>query len=205
MGGAARATNVHRPGRAQVKPSDQLEYQRDTLRGLVAGVTPEQLSRPTPCTEWDVRGLISHFVGGAAMFAAAFNGETMDIDPDAPMPDLVGNDPLGAFDGAIAMFNTAVDQPGAMDRMITLPFGTLPAPMVLELLKFDLLVHCWDLATATGQPFDPPADAVEHGLEVAKVIVSRELRDAGTFGDEVTVDVPSQPIDRLVAFTGRTI
>jgi len=188
-----------------MKPSDQLEYQRETLRSLVADVKPEQLSLPTPCTDWDVRGLISHFVGGAAMFAAAFKGEEFAVDPDAPMPDLLGDDPLAAFDGAIAMFNAAIDQPGAMDRTITLPFGQLPAPMVLELLKFDLLVHCWDLATATGQPFDPPTDAVEHGLEVAKVIISRELRDGDTFCDKVTVRAQATPIERLAAFTGRGV
>jgi uncharacterized protein (TIGR03086 family) len=188
-----------------MNPSDQLTYQRETLRRLVAGVRPEQLSLPTPCTEWDVRGLITHFVGGAAMFAAAFGGQAPDIAPDAPMPDLLGDDPLGAFDEAIAMFVAAVDQPGAMDRLIVLPFGTLPAPMVLELLKFDLLVHCWDLATATGQSFDPPADAVEHGLEVAQVIVSRELRDSGRFAEETTVRPDAAPIERLAAFTGRAV
>jgi uncharacterized protein (TIGR03086 family) len=187
-----------------MKPSEQLDYQREALRGLVAQVTPEQLSLSTPCTDWDVRGLISHFVGGAGMFASAFNGAQLDIDPDTPMPDLVGDDPLGAFDGAIAQFTDAVDQPGAIDRMVTLPFGTLPGPMVLELLKFDLLVHCWDLATATGQPFDPPADAVERGLQTAQMMISPELR-RGPFAEEVTVRASATPIERLVAFTGRAV
>src|SRR4051812_43273486 len=106
--------------------SDQLEYQVTTLNKLVAGVRPDQMSNPTPCNEWDVRGLLNHFVGGAGMFAAAFNGEEVAIDPDAPMPDLVGDDPLGAFDGAIGAFNRAVDQPGATERIINLPFGAMP-------------------------------------------------------------------------------
>jgi uncharacterized protein (TIGR03086 family) len=188
-----------------MQPSEQLAYQRDTLRTLVASVRPDQLKLPTPCSAWDVRGLISHFVGGASMFAAAFEGQVPSIDPDAPMPDLVGDDPLGAFDAALALFTAAIDEPGAMDRTITLPFGQLPAPMVIELLKFDLLVHCWDLATATGQPFDPPVEAVEHGLEAAKVIISRELRNGDTFADEVTVCAESSPIERLAAFTGRRV
>jgi uncharacterized protein (TIGR03086 family) len=187
-----------------MQPSEQLDYQREALRDLVANVKPDQLSAPTPCTDWDVRGLISHFVGGAGMFAAAFSGEPLDIDPDAPMPDLVGDDPLGAFDGAIGNFSSAVDQPGAIDRMVTLPFGTLPGPMVLELLKFDLMVHCWDLATATGQPFDPPADAVEHALQTAQMMISPELR-GGPFGAEVDAPASAQPIERLVAFTGRSV
>ena len=188
-----------------MKPSEELAYQRDTLRGLIANVTPQQMTLSTPCDKWDVRGLVNHFVGGAGMFAAAFNGEEQEIDPDAPMPDFVGNDPLGAFDAAIAAFNTAVDQPGAMERTINLPFGAMPAPIVLELLKFDLLVHCWDLATATGQPFDPPADKCEHGLQTAQMMISGELRNGDTFGDEVTVGASSTPIERLVAFTGRSV
>ena len=187
-----------------MNPSAQLDYPRETLRGLVAHVTPEQLSMSTPCTDWDVRGLISHFVGGAGMFAAAFSGEEVAIDPDAPAPDLLGNDPLAAFDGAIGQFTAAVDAPGAIDRMVVLPFGTLPGPMVLELLKFDLLVHCWDLATATGQPFDPPAETVEAGLETAKMMIQPALR-GGPFADEVTVRASATPIERLVAFTGRSV
>jgi uncharacterized protein (TIGR03086 family) len=187
-----------------MNPSAQLDYQREALRDLVANVKPEQMSLSTPCADWDVRNLMSHFVGGAGMFAVAFSGQELDIDPDAPMPDLVGGDPLGAFDGAISLFTESVDKPGAIDRMVTLPFGTLPGPMVLELLKFDLLVHCWDLATATGQPFDPPADAVEQGLETARMMISPELR-GGPFAEEVTVGAGATPIERLVAFTGRGV
>src|SRR6476646_3060971 len=119
-------------------PSDQLSYQREALTKLVAGIRPDQMKNPTPCDDWDVRGLVNHFVGGAQMFTAAFHGEDVQIDPDAPMPDLVGDD-----------FMHSIDEPGAMDRIVKLPFGDMPAPIVLELLKFDLTVHCWDLARAT--------------------------------------------------------
>jgi uncharacterized protein (TIGR03083 family) len=81
-------------------PSDALAYQSATLSELIAGVRPDQLGHPTPCGEWDVRALINHFVGGAAMFSASLRGEPVTIDPGAPMPDLVGSDPLG-FTAAI--------------------------------------------------------------------------------------------------------
>lgn len=184
-----------------MKPSAQLDYPRETLRGLIANVKLEQLSESTPCSEWDVRDLINHFVGGAGMFAAAFRGEELNLGADAP--DLVGADPLGAFDGAIGSFTDAVDEPGAIDRMVVLPFGTLPGPAVLELLKFDLLVHCWDLATATGQPFDPPTETVEQSLATAQMMIQPALR-GGPFGAEVTAGASATPMERLVAFTGRS-
>jgi uncharacterized protein (TIGR03086 family) len=188
-----------------VTPSDQLQYQFQTLRGLVAGTKPEQMSAPTPCANWDVRGLVNHFVGGGHMFASAFRGEELHIDPDAPMPDLVGDDPLGALDGALADFSSAIDAPGAMDKVINLPFGAVPGPVVVDILKFDLLVHAWDMSQATGQPFDPPAELVEQGLETARMVIAPEARDGDTFRAEVTPSPNGAPIEKLVAFTGRAV
>ena len=172
-------------------PSDQLQYQITTLRGLVAGVRPDQMHNPTPCDKWEVQDLIDHFVGGAAMFAGAFRGEPITS--------------ADTFDDAVGSFCAAIDEPGAMDRVITLPFAELPAPIVLELLKFDLTVHCWDLAQATGQTFEPPADVCEAGLQTAQMMISPELRNGVTFGSEVTVQDAATPIEKLVAFTGRTV
>ena len=121
------------------------------------------------------------------------------------MPDLVGDDPVASFDAALADFCTAVDGPGAMDKVIALPFGQIPGPVVLEILKFDLLVHCWDISQATGQAFDPPADLAEQGLETAKMIIAPEARDGDTFAAEVTPPSAATPIEKLVAFTGRKI
>lgn len=186
-------------------PSEQLTYQIQTLRGLIAGTTPEQMTARTPCREWDVRGLVNHFVGGGHMFASAFRGEAVHIDPDAPMPDLVGDDPVASFDAAIGDFCAAVDAPGAMDKVVDLPFGQIPGPVVLEILKFDLLVHCWDLARATGQTFDPPAEIAEQGLATAHMVIAPEARDGVTFAAEVTPSSDATPIEKLVAFTGRSI
>ncbi len=186
-------------------PSDEITYQVDTLRALVAGTKPDQMHNPTPCANWDVRELINHFVGGAHMFASAFRGEEQHIDADAPMPDLVGNDPSASLDAALADFNAAIDAPGAMDKVINLPFGQIPGPIVLEILKFDLLVHAWDLSQATGQKFDPPAEVAEQGLQTAQMIIAPPARDGDTFKDEVSAPASASALEKLVAFTGRTI
>jgi uncharacterized protein (TIGR03086 family) len=190
---------------AIVAASDTIQYQSDTLTKLIAGIRPDQMDNPTPCGDWDVRALCNHFVGGAGLFTDAFNGEQTGIDPDAPTPDFVGNDPLGAFTGAIAGFNRAVDQPGAMDRLITVPFGQLPGAAIMEILKFDLTVHCWDLAQATGQPFDPPDDVVAAADAVAHQMLSPEMRASGAFGAAAPASPDATPIERLVAFTGRSV
>jgi uncharacterized protein (TIGR03083 family) len=43
---------------------------------ILTKVRSDDLAAPTPCMSWDVRALISHFVGTARWWAAAIAGET---------------------------------------------------------------------------------------------------------------------------------
>jgi uncharacterized protein (TIGR03086 family) len=186
-------------------PSDQLEYQKNTIRDLIANTAAEQLDNPTPCGKWTARDLINHMVGGGMMFGAALKGEAVEMDFDAPMPDLLGDDAAAAWDNAVKAFSEGVDSPGALERDVTLPFATVPGSVVLEIAKFDLLVHAWDLAQATNQKFDPPADVVEPAIGAAQMIIAPEARDGDTFAAEVAAPADATPIQRLAAFTGRAV
>lgn len=184
--------------------SEQLTYVLDSMQNLIANTRPDQLSDPTPCEKWKVRDLINHFVGGGHMFAMAYRGEAMPA-MDGPVPDMLGSDPVAAARAARADFDAAIATPGAMDRMIDLPVGSVPAPAGLDVLTFDVLVHCWDLATATGQAFDPPADVVALADGFARQGLPPEARDGDTFKAEVTPPAGASPLARLAAFTGRTV
>ena len=182
--------------------TQQLDTELDALRGLVAGIRPDQLTDPTPCAKWTVRDLVNHFVGGGLMFGAAFKGEPMG-DPDGEMPDLVGGDPLGAYDGAMAAFRAGLASPGALDRTITLPFGDIPGSVVVQILLWDLAVHCWDLATATDQPYPLTTEQVTTADAIARGFLAAEMRDGDTFAAEVAVGPDATPVEQLVAFAGR--
>jgi uncharacterized protein (TIGR03086 family) len=149
---------------------------------------------------------LNHLVGGGYMIGGALKGDAAPIDPEGPMPDLVGDDPVAAWDGSVATFAEGIDSPGALEREVTLPFGTLPGATLLEILKFDLLVHAWDLARATGQPFDAPEEVVEPTFGAAQMIVTPARNDAGEpFGPEVAAPAGASPIERLAAFSGRSV
>jgi uncharacterized protein (TIGR03086 family) len=184
-------------------PSEQLDYQGNALQELLGGVKADQWSDPTPCAKWTVRDLANHLVGGGTMFAASFRGEAVEM-PEGDMPDMLGDDPAAAFGKVMADFRASADSPGAMDREVVLPFATLPAQVALDIAKFDLLVHAWDLARATGQSFDPPDDVVAGGRAVADTIVGG-LRDGDTFADEVEPPAGATAMDQLAAFCGRKI
>jgi uncharacterized protein (TIGR03086 family) len=187
-------------------PSEQLAFQAGAIHGLLVNTTPDQLDNATPCANWTVRDLLNHLVGGGYMIGGALKGDAAPIDPEGPMPDLVGDDPVAAWDGSVATFAEGIDSPGALEREVTLPFGTLPGATLLEILKFDLLVHAWDLARATGQPFDAPEEVVEPTFSAAQMIVTPARNDAGEpFGPEVAAPAGASPIERLAAFSGRSV
>jgi uncharacterized protein (TIGR03086 family) len=185
--------------------ADDLEYQITAIHDLIANTAPDQFDNATPCAKWQVRDLMNHMVGGGTMFGTALKGEPVTMDLEGPMPDMLGGDPASAWDGAAQAFCDGADSPGAMERQVTLPFATLPGQVVVEIAKFDLLVHAWDLAQATDQRFDPPAEVVEPAIATAQMIITPEARDGDTFAAEVTPGGDAAPIERLAAFTGRSV
>jgi uncharacterized protein (TIGR03086 family) len=179
---------------------DQARTAVAVLTPLVHATPASALTNPTPCDEWAVRDLLNHLVGGGYMFAAGLNGEALSGDPNA---DLIGDDHVAAYDGAIAAFSSALASADDLSEPVTLPFATLPADMALRIAAADLLVHAWDLAQATGQPFDPPVDFVESVTPFYVEFISPPLREGGLFAAEVEAADDARPIDRLVAVAGR--
>jgi len=47
---------------------------------ILTKVRPDDLAAPTPCVSWEVRALISHFVGTARWWAAVIAGEDAAVD-----------------------------------------------------------------------------------------------------------------------------
>lgn len=176
----------------------------DDVEALIRGIRPDQLGAPTPCAKFTVKDLCNHLVGGGHMFAGALRGGSAE-GIDGPMPDLVGDDVVGAWKGARDDFDAACAEPGVRERMVTLPFATLPADVALSIAALDLLVHSWDLSRATGQPFTPNPELVEAATAFAPMIIAPEMRDGDTFAAEVTPPEGADALTRLIAFTGRAV
>jgi uncharacterized protein (TIGR03086 family) len=176
-------------------PITQLEQLGPHLGGVVAGIAPDQLDNPTPCADFTVRGVLEHMIGGATAFAAAYRGE-------APKePDL--SDPQSGLGSALDDLVGAVTAPGALDQTVAAPFGEVPGETFARFIVLDGLVHGWDMATATGQPYDPPEDLVQAVDAFAHQAID-PLRDGGqTFADAVEPSADASPIERLANFTGR--
>lgn len=178
-------------------PLAQLEQLGPHLGGVVAGISPDQLDLPTPCSELTVAGVLQHMVGGAGAFAAAFRGEPAPEGPDADA------DPLAAFGPALGDLVAAIGSPGALDRSVAAPFGEVPGDTFARFVVLDGLVHGWDMATATGQPYDPPTELVEAVDAFARGAID-PLRDGDTFAAAVEPAADATPVEALANFTGRS-
>lgn len=179
----------------------QIDVVTADLGRLVAATRAGQLHDATPCAKWQVKDLLAHLVGGLRFFAAALRGQ----DPGDLSGDVLGDDPSSAYEAAAEDFRAAVREAGAMERTITLGFGEMPGAAFARLAVFDLLVHSWDLATASGQEFSPDAAIVADADEFARTSIPPHARDGDTFAPEVELDSDATPIQRLAALAGRQV
>ena len=185
-------------GDPPMDPVTQLDEIVPLLNDLVSGLDDEALAAATPCANFDVRQILEHMVGGATTFAAAFRGT---VPPAGPAPD----DVVDAFPRAMAELQDALRSPGALDRTIAAPFGEVPGEAFARFVALDGLVHGWDIATALGSPYDPPAEVVAEADAFARRMIADSMRDGDTFAAPTDPPVDAAAIHRLVAFTGRTV
>jgi uncharacterized protein (TIGR03086 family) len=174
---------------------------------VVAGVRDDQLAGPTPCPDWTVADLVDHIAGLTVAFTAAARKTEL---PDGGGPHADGanlgdgwRDRIGADLAALA---EAWTQPDAYAGLTMAGPVEMPGDAAGLVALDEVVVHGWDLARATGQPYDPGPAAV---AAVIRFVASFEppeggaAEDGGLFGPPVAVPDTADAMDRLVGLTGR--
>ena len=183
-------------------PVDQLREANQVFLEVLRNVTPEQMSLPTPDDEWDVRELINHVVLGNIW--SAENIRT----GNAPRPsgDVIGDrEPLEAYSASVDAMMASFEEPGALGRMVTMPFGEMPAAGLAGFRFLDLIVHAWDLAKATGQTTDLAPQLCEAALAMSHQRMTDMDRTDLPFKEEIPVPADAPAADRLAGFLGRQV
>ena len=172
--------------------------------GVVRGVRPEQLTDATPCTELDVRGLLSHLVATVQRAAALGRGEDAATVPwQAPHPP--ADDWAGAYADAIEAMWAVWRAPDAdLDHPVRAPFGTVPGGAALMAYTCETLVHGWDLAVATDQDTEADAAVAEPVLALMQRFLPAEPRGGRVpFAAPVPPREEAGPTERLANWCGR--
>jgi uncharacterized protein (TIGR03086 family) len=180
---------------------DALDVAVSEFRSRLAAIADDQWAAPTPCEEWDVRFLVAHVVGGHRFSSLVLDGSSADDAIAAVMSSSVlGVDPLRDHDEMASAQRLGFRRPGTLSSTVDHPAGPISAADFLTMRVFDVTVHAWDLARATGgdEQLDPELAAaalvaiagLEHGLGFAIVPIG-----ATSDGDP--------PLARLLDLSGR--
>ena len=176
---------------------------RDAFGALVHGVAADGWSSPTPCSDWDVRTLVGHVVD-EQRWVPPLLGELRTVADvgDALANDALGDDPAAAWDREAAAAYSVWDAPGALDREVALSRGPTPARAYATEMLTDLVVHGWDLAQGSGQPFTFDEATAQLLYDFWKPHAAM-LAESGMFAPPVDVGADAPPSARLLALSGR--
>ncbi|WP_158883294.1 TIGR03086 family metal-binding protein [Amycolatopsis anabasis] len=169
---------------------------------VLDGIADERLTGPTPCTEYTVGDLIDHVGEAARGLTAVARKEPVDVRAEASAAHL-GDGWRAAVTRHVRSLGEAWDDPAAWAGMGPAAGPELPNRLWGRIALTEMVVHGWDLAQATGQPFDLPGETLRACLDhVAEFVPKAPVE--GLWGPAVEVPADAPLLDRILAVTGRT-
>jgi uncharacterized protein (TIGR03086 family) len=185
-----------------VTPVEQLEHIVPALNGIVERMWHGQLDYPTSCAAFTVHDLLNHMIVLGGTFAPMFRGAP---GSEVTAPAVYGWVPAAEFTKAMDDLLDSVRSPGALERVIDSPVGEVNGNTFCRFVAFDGLVHGWDLATAVGAKWSPSDELVAAVDAFARVAITPDMRDGDTFAMPTEPPVGASPMERLAAFSGRSL
>ncbi|MFE9441245.1 TIGR03086 family metal-binding protein [Streptomyces sp. NPDC006602] len=170
---------------------------------LIRTVRPEQLTGPTPCTEFDVRTLLSHIVGGTLRIAVV--GEGGDGLSVRPFADDVEDDGwTAAYEEVAARALEAWASDARLEAPVRVPWGEVPGRAALSGYLMEVVTHTWDLAESLGHPLALDPELAEFALAVARRVLPDPQRDTDTpFDSVLSAPEGADVYGELAAWLGR--
>jgi len=187
-----------------VEPLEALRRATARYAQALAMVAPDEWGSPSTCSDWRVRDLADHVVGGNRFAAALLAGHATQDAYLAAFDCGFGDDPHREFDVSAAAQLTAFATAGSLDRLLPHPVGRISARVFLGFRVGDLLLHGWDVARSLGKEAtldDELVSEVWHSPQPFREGVALPGHfGAGPSGD-LADDAPLA--DRLLDATGR--
>jgi uncharacterized protein (TIGR03086 family) len=178
-------------------PTDQIESAEATLailQKVLHGIDKDDLSKRTPCREFDVAKLTDHLMNSITVIGAAAGAEYPPRDTSAPVETQISV----AADAALDAWRRR-----GVDGTVTIASNEVPAATAAGILSIEFLVHAWDYAMATGQHLPVPVPVSDYVLSLAHDIITPHGRATVGFDPPIELPDDARVFDKLLAFTGR--
>jgi uncharacterized protein (TIGR03086 family) len=187
-----------------MEPLAALARATDELERRLGHVADDQWSLSTPCTDWTVRDLADHVIGGNRFAVLLLAGATTDeAFPLVKASDFSGST-LDHFLQSSRAQAQAFTATGALELLCDHPWGPMPGLAFLGHRVTDLTVHAWDLARAIGADESLDPDLVET-VYATRAASPPDTNSLAYFGNgpsgHVGDDAPTQ--QRLLDLLGR--
>jgi uncharacterized protein (TIGR03086 family) len=153
--------------------------------------------------DWTVVTTVAWVVVGDSHIASAVAGQPLRSvgEFDAAV---LGNAPVAAWRGTAVAAIAALREPGALERVVDHPEGSLAVADLVGQRITENLVRAWDVGRAVGAPVEIPADLAEWCLDFwaahADAVIS-----GGVLPERPVEPAPgADAAARLLALTGRS-
>ncbi|TNM69702.1 TIGR03086 family protein [Streptomyces sp. NP160] len=172
----------------------------ETARVALA-VRDDQLHAPTPCQGRDVTWLLVHLLGLSLVFTP---GAVVPDDDSAPPTEL---DPAwrALLPARLAALAEGWQDPAPYGGRLEAGGVVMDGPDAAAVALDEVVLHGWDLARATGQPYavDDGSAAVVLAFTTAVAAPGEEWSREGLFGPAVAVADGAPPFERALGLAGR--
>lgn len=170
----------------------------------VAAAVPADrpLDGPTPCTEFDTRALINHWVLYTS-HGLEHRARRTELPEELGSRDFTADaDWRSAYAAQLERAVAAWADPAAWEGDVDLGGSPVPAVGIARMLVLELLLHGWDVARATGGRIEVDE---ELALLVGEIVAENaELyRQYAGFAASVALPEDASAWDRAVAASGR--
>ena len=170
---------------------------------IVSGVRDDQLTDPTPCAGTSVAALLDHLDGLTVAFRRAAQKAPFIGGPSADAAHLPP-DWRTRLPEQLDALVTAFREPAAWSGLTDIAGMRMPGAAAAMAGINEVLIHGWDLAAATGQPYRADPDIARACLEFGEglAVGAPEARNQ-MYGPVVPVPSGAPVFDRLLGQTGR--
>ncbi|ASR38354.1 TIGR03086 family protein [Prauserella marina] len=171
---------------------------------IVEGIRPDQLTAPTPCTDYDVKALCNHLLyWGPRLASAARKQPPPGADGGESSADLVRSDWAERLGKQTEDLLDALSADEAWQGTTSMGGPSRPASMIGAMVLCELVLHGWDLAKATRQR-PPDAEDAAEAIERVMADMAEQGRLMKVFGDEVAVGAAASSLEKALGAAGRS-